>query len=589
MANEDLFPPLDWSKWDTLSVANNQQRYDDSFQSEAFEKLRTEYKNALKSLSEEAYLSEKANIKRLQEEIHLASKNTGLKPYNYVPPRHALEPHLGFTVDPNNAYRILGEQINIKAGVDPSSVLKNKTVALQDFLTTGQIRGNPTNVNGGRVYSPPSPEMLKQYEEDLFHFNKRANAPKVWGIAGFNKLGSARYDWINPNGNKELPPVLPKGKELPQAYFMPRHPQPTYYTQSVPPIEDYQGMSAFANPYAQQIGTRKITIPPIKIDGRISQNTVIEINKDFAPINQTVKPASANPLYYMGNQYGDDAKAFRGRGGLWSENTGAGAHITANPRENPSFFDVANPKNRKGIRILQESAPAINLKDKIAINNRAIYGKVKLGTTGESIPSNIDPSLIETNAEGYFTTVKPNQTAGTAPEAAKIKWDTKYDRITPFSKRPIATHLANVKAETEIFYNASKTAPLSTKLGSLGAMAGLGGAAKAVGLVAGGLTAPIQIGMQINALNEKNMMDREYGHSDPLALRPLVDLALSGIGNNQTPAEGYRAMGKMVADPEWQMRNPISAVPYNLLQGNLEPLKAFAGGLKDFYTPSFLK
>jgi len=109
-----------------------------------------------------------------------------------------------------------------------------------------------------------------------------------------------------------------------------------------------------------------------------------------------------------------------------------------------------------------------------------------------------------------------------------MKWTTKYDRITPFSQRPLSTHVANAKAEGEIFLNAAKSRPLSTKIGSLGSAAGLGGAAKAVGLVAGGVITPLQIGMQANAVTSKNMMDREYGQSDPLALRPAIDFALSG-------------------------------------------------------------
>ena len=540
MANEDLFPLLNYDNWDNLDVASNEQRYlpnpnkvTEESLSRFWDKLNNEYPTG--------------HPQRVQKVNDFRKIYTNkLTPYNYVPPAHALEPHLGFAQDPNNAYRMMTDwhnsgqvNSNVHTGVvirnanSPQGLLKNKTQALQDFLNTGQIRGNPNRVNGGRVFLPPEANSVTWSD----------------GTTGF----------------------AARGKEIPQAYFMPRHIQPTYYGASDP--ERALGGITLAD------GTRG------RLVGSVGQNTMIEINKDFAPINQTNFHKTSNPLYYMGNQEGVDAEAFRLRGGMWGENTGAGAHITVNPRENPTFFDVANPANRKGIRILQEKTPAISPDEKVSINNRAIYGKTKPPDPLDILYQQKMGWAINPN-EGN---VHPADLAGTAPEAAKIKWDTKYDRITPFSKRPIATHLANVKAEAEIFYNASKTAPLSTKLGSLGAMAGLGGAAKGVGLVAGGIMSPIQIGMQINALTEKNMIDREYGHSDPFAFRPLVDLALSGIGHNQTPAEGYRAMGQMVADPEWQMRNPISAVPYNLLQGNLEPLKAFAGGLKDFYTPSFLK
>jgi hypothetical protein len=100
----------------------------------------------------------------------------------------------------------------------------------------------------------------------------------------------------------------------------------------------------------------------------------------------------------------------------------------------------------------------------------------------------------------------------------------------------------------------------------------------------GGVLAPIQIAQQIDALYEDDVMDREHGKTDPLALRPLVDLALSGIALDQTPSQAWGAMGRMVGSPEWQMRNPVSATYYNMMHGNFQPLKAFAGG----YVPEFI-
>lgn len=292
---------------------------------------------------------------------------------------------------------------------------------------------------------------------------------------------------------------------------------------------------------------------------------MIEISKDFAPIDQTVAPRSRNPLYYMGNQDSADAIAFRANGGLWGENTGAGAHITANPRENPTFGEVADFRNRRGIRILQETSPALSLEDKIQLNSRAIYGRVPNSW------GNLDDA------------VKATEQAGLSSTTDKLKWGVKYDRITPFGQRPLATHLANAQAEAEILWNAAKTRPLSNT--GIGAMPGKMGALKGVGLGAGAVLTPLQIGMQINALGKENVMDREYGHSDPLALRPLMDFALSGIGNNQTPSQGLDSMEKMVADPEWQVRNPLAATAYNLAFGNTEPVKAFLGA----YVPDFMK
>lgn len=390
MANEHLFPELDWSKWNDLSEAHNNQRYDTSINDALFEKLRVDYSNIEKELSSKSYIEKGDNVldwmakqnklfekkNLISHELSLVSKENVLNPYNYVPPRHALEPHLGFEVNPNNAYRFVGEKINVpinSSNVSRSSLLKNKTEALKDFLSTGQIRGNPNGVNGGRVY---------------------------YSLENKNTYALSNM----------------KMKELPQAYFMPRHPQPAYYT-------------------------------PSSDDGIVlGQNTMIEINKDFASINQTRTPSSSNPLYYMGNEKGVDAREFRAIGGSWRENTGAGAHITVNPKENLSFTDMVNPANRKGIRILQETTPALSTIDKVAINQRAIYGVFN--------PNPLQPY------EQPDTLTPATELTGTAPEASKIKWNTKYDRITPFLERPMSTHKANLSAEAEIFLNAVKAKPI---------------------------------------------------------------------------------------------------------------------------------
>lgn len=501
MNYEDLLPPLSWDGWDGLPTnTSSNQRYripSEKVQQQIFE-------DAVKRFGNDSE-GKKQAVAFLRNQLKLS-------PNNYIPPRHALEPHMGFNVDPNNAYRFLGETITVPKGVNPSSLIKEKTIALQDFLSTGQVRGNPTRVNGGRVFLPAEPNGI------------------TWSDG---TLGTAAH-----------------GKELPQAYFMPRHPQPTYYTPSI------EAQLASDSPYAH------IGITSSRPQA-IGQNTMIEISKDFAPIDQRVIPNSKNSLYYMGNQDSADAIAFRARGGLFESNTGAGAHITVNPRENPTFGEVADFRNRNGIRILQETAPALSMEDKIALNQRAIYGKVPNSWSGTE------------------DAVLPSQEAGLSSTTDKIKWGTKYDRITPFSQRPVATHLANAKAEAEIIYNAAKYRPMART--GLGALQGKMGALNATGKVAGGIFVPLQIGMQINALTEKNVMDKEYGHSDPLSLRPLIDLGLSGIGNNQTPSQGLKSMEELVADPEWQMRNPIAAVSYNLAFGNTAPAKAFIDAYKPFF------
>lgn len=112
----------------------------------------------------------------------------------------------------------------------------------------------------------------------------------------------------------------------------------------------------------------------------------------------------------------------------------------------------------------------------------------------------------------------------------------------------------------------------------------LGNINRVGGKIGTGLLAPVGIGMQVYGATRDNMYDREYGYSDPFALRPVYDLALSGIGNNQTPAQALNAMERQVADPEWQMRNPLAATAYNLAFGNTEPAKAFAEGYRPFFS-----
>ena len=296
------------------------------------------------------------------------------------------------------------------------------------------------------------------------------------------------------------------------------------------------------------INQREKLISAYGKDKVIPYNYVIQGNEDFfTPISQ-----NNNPLYHrIYSTVGDsklpsgNSKTLGSRYWVVSPNEST----TVNETDLQSFSDIINPNNRKGLKI-----------------TGGYTGDIKLNyPEGSTPPSNYPQAKITTN-------IKPQ---------SKIV----YDRITPFLERPISTHLSNANVEGNIFLNAAKTRPLSTNPLSLGSMSGISGAAKATALTAGAIMTPIQIGMQINALNKSNIMDREYGDSDPLSIRPMYDFALSKIMNGQKYSDSWKAMNDRVSDPEFQMRNPISSVPYNLIHGNIEPLKAFAQG----YVPAFLK
>lgn len=198
-----------------------------------------------------------------------------------------------------------------------------------------------------------------------------------------------------------------------------------------------------------------------------------------------------------------------------------GYHNILLPKENPSFLDTINPANRKGIKM------------------------TAFDTTERFVPAG---------------TYAPESLMYTKPVVTNVI----YDRTKPFYQTSLSQNLKNLGVEAKILGNAKLPAGVAPSLGA-----------------AGGL---LSIGMQAYGATRDNMYDKEYGYSDPFAIRPIYDLALSGIGNNQTPAEGAEAMRRQVSDPEWQKRNPIGAVPYNLLFGNTEPAKAFAEGYRPFFT-----
>jgi hypothetical protein len=112
--------------------------------------------------------------------------------------------------------------------------------------------------------------------------------------------------------------------------------------------------------------------------------------------------------------------------------------------------------------------------------------------------------------------------------------------------------------------------------------------APALGAV-GGLAS---MGMMGYGATRENYYDRNHGASDIYGTRPAWDFMgkITGLYEDSSSNKGnsvQQAWGEMkaqVADPEYQIRSPISATVYNLLAGNTEPAKAFIGG----YVPEFL-
>jgi hypothetical protein len=88
-----------------------------------------------------------------------------------------------------------------------------------------------------------------------------------------------------------------------------------------------------------------------------------------------------------------------------------------------------------------------------------------------------------------------------------------------------------------------------------------------------------------NDYNSDNMNTREYGATDPFGLRAGYDLGINVLSGQQSVADAWETQRRLVADPEFQIRNPLSSVIYNTAHGNFDTLKAFAGG----YVPEFLK
>ena len=98
----------------------------------------------------------------------------------------------------------------------------------------------------------------------------------------------------------------------------------------------------------------------------------------------------------------------------------------------------------------------------------------------------------------------------------------------------------------------------------------------------------VGMGLQGYGATRNNYYDKNYGFSDPYGLRPAWDFMFNltgGAYEGKSISQSWNEMGKQVAEPEYQLRSPTTAVVYNALHGNLDPARGFAQGLQDTYAP----
>lgn len=87
-------------------------------------------------------------------------------------------------------------------------------------------------------------------------------------------------------------------------------------------------------------------------------------------------------------------------------------------------------------------------------------------------------------------------------------------------------------------------------------------------------------GQAIDA-TDPDYMNRNYRGTDPLSIRPLYDLLLAPV-SGQSYSDAGRAYEKMVADPEYIQRNPISSMVGQAVRGDPQYLKAFFNAYNPF-------
>jgi len=98
---------------------------------------------------------------------------------------------------------------------------------------------------------------------------------------------------------------------------------------------------------------------------------------------------------------------------------------------------------------------------------------------------------------------------------------------------------------------------------------------------AGAVGGVLSMAGQVIDATDSNYMNRNYRGTDPLAIRPLYDLLLAPA-SGQSYSDAGRAYEKMVADPEYVQRNPLSSMVGQAVRGDLQYLKAFLNAYNPF-------
>lgn len=106
---------------------------------------------------------------------------------------------------------------------------------------------------------------------------------------------------------------------------------------------------------------------------------------------------------------------------------------------------------------------------------------------------------------------------------------------------------------------------------------GIGNAARTTGVVAGAVLTPLQIYDQITDANNPDQFIKAYRGSDPLSLRPWMDIGLDSFTDGIGPA--LQKYSRVVNDPRYIEMNPISSIGGQAVRGNTEYLKAFLNNL----------
>jgi hypothetical protein len=108
----------------------------------------------------------------------------------------------------------------------------------------------------------------------------------------------------------------------------------------------------------------------------------------------------------------------------------------------------------------------------------------------------------------------------------------------------------------------------------------VGAAAKPVMGVLNAVAVPLQLYQQYDSLQSPDAMERDYGGSDPMSLRPWMDLAgdATGIGGTNL-TQALQRYSRTVNDPRYIEKNPISSIGGQAIRGNFDYLKGFLNNL----------